>query len=216
MKKIIEYLKKLLGLNKKAGFTMIELLIVIAVLGILAVAVLSAINPIEQINRGRDTGSRSDAEQLISAIDRFYTNQGYYPWRSGSLDTVAFTTLTRITETVPMVTNSTTCTMLEKLANGDTVDTTCTGSEELKLSFTNRISEQDATTGDPRANPLYIYFEGDAGDSVYICFAPKSGSFKTEATKRCTDGLPDDLSSTVVCNITLPGGIAGTYMSCLP
>ncbi|NIT03538.1 prepilin-type N-terminal cleavage/methylation domain-containing protein, partial [Candidatus Saccharibacteria bacterium] len=52
------------------GFTMIELLIVIAVIGILAIAVLAAINPIEQINRGRDTGSRSDAEQLIGAIDR--------------------------------------------------------------------------------------------------------------------------------------------------
>jgi prepilin-type N-terminal cleavage/methylation domain-containing protein len=51
---------------KRLGFTMIELLIVIAVLGILAVAVLAQLTS-EQINRGRDTGSRSDAEQLISA-----------------------------------------------------------------------------------------------------------------------------------------------------
>jgi prepilin-type N-terminal cleavage/methylation domain-containing protein len=71
---------------RRLGFTMIELLIVIAVLGILAVAVLAAINPIEQIKRGKDTGSRSDAEQQISAIDRFYASQGYYPWMTGAAD----------------------------------------------------------------------------------------------------------------------------------
>src|SRR3989338_2851312 len=72
---------------KNYGFTMIELLIVIAVLGILAVAVIAAINPIEQINRSKDTGSRSDAEQLIGAVDRYYTSKGYYPWQSGATDT---------------------------------------------------------------------------------------------------------------------------------
>lgn len=77
---------------RRLGFTMIELLIVIAVLGILAVAVLAANNPIEQINRGRDTGSRSDAEQLLSAIDRYYAGKGYYPWADGasSLNTSTF------------------------------------------------------------------------------------------------------------------------------
>ena len=64
------------------GFTMIELLIVIAVIGILAVAVLSAINPLEQIRRGRDTGSRSDSEQLISAINRRYSVLALFPWQA--------------------------------------------------------------------------------------------------------------------------------------
>ena len=73
-------------LKIKAGFTMIELLIVIAVLGVLATAVLSAINPIEQINRGRDTGSRSDSEQLLSAFDRYYTTQELYPWQDTADD----------------------------------------------------------------------------------------------------------------------------------
>ena len=67
------------------GFTMIELLIVIAILGILAVAVLAAINPIEQINRGRDTGTRSDAEQLLGAIDRFMHFKAQ-SWLSGATD----------------------------------------------------------------------------------------------------------------------------------
>ncbi|KUK79563.1 MAG: hypothetical protein XD95_0296 [Microgenomates bacterium 39_7] len=72
--------------SSQLGFTMIELLIVITILGILAVAVLSAINPIEQINRGRDTGSQSDAEQLLSAIDRYNAFQGYYPWQEDAND----------------------------------------------------------------------------------------------------------------------------------
>ena len=75
----VNFMKKINFFSKvksQMAFTMIELLIVIAILGILAVAVLAAINPIEQINRGRDTGSRSDAEQLLSAIDRFYAYKG--------------------------------------------------------------------------------------------------------------------------------------------
>ena len=66
-------------LTTQLGFTMIELLIVITILGILAVAVLSAINPIEQIRRARDTSSQSDAEQLLSAIDRYNAFQGVFP-----------------------------------------------------------------------------------------------------------------------------------------
>lgn len=62
------------------GFTLVELLIVIALIGVLAVAVLAAINPIEQLNRARDTGMESDAAQLLSAIDRFYATQEKFPW----------------------------------------------------------------------------------------------------------------------------------------
>ena len=66
-----------------AGFTMIELLVVIAIIGILAVAVLSTLNPIEQINRGRDTRSRADAAELLSGIERYYTTNEVYPWNVG-------------------------------------------------------------------------------------------------------------------------------------
>ena len=70
------------------GFTMIELLVVIAVIGVLAVAVLSSINPIEQINKGRDTGHRSDAAQLINAIDRYYAIHEIYPWNDATYNTL--------------------------------------------------------------------------------------------------------------------------------
>lgn len=72
-------MKKLLS---QVGFTLIELLVVISVIGVLAVAVLSSINPVEQINKGRDTGARSDAAQLINAVDRYYATQEKFPWNN--------------------------------------------------------------------------------------------------------------------------------------
>ena len=64
----------------KKGFTLIELLIVITIIGILAVAILSAIDPVEQIRRARDQGKESDAAELLSAMERYYTAFFEYPW----------------------------------------------------------------------------------------------------------------------------------------
>ena len=64
----------------KKGFTLIELLIVIVILGILATAILSAINPIEQIRKANDAGKKSDAAELLNAYERYYTTFQAYPW----------------------------------------------------------------------------------------------------------------------------------------
>lgn len=64
----------------KRGFTLIELLIVIAILGVLAVVVLVAINPQEQLARTRDAGRISSVTQLGHAIQAFATaHEGEYP-----------------------------------------------------------------------------------------------------------------------------------------
>ena len=187
------------GKVRRLGFTMIELLIVIAVLGILAVAVLAAINPIEQINRGRDTGSRSDSEQALSAIDRFYAAQGYYPWQTGAADLVgepiAWTTLNTAADSAGT-------TVLDKLSTG--------GTSEIKESYVTRISA-------PTYNSLYVYNRGTQGDSTYVCFLPKSGAFKEEATARCGtdgDGMPEDAADIVATVCDVAGDTA--YWICLP
>ena len=71
--------------NKRSpqGFTLIELLIVIAVLGVLAAVVLVAINPLEQLARGRDAGRKTSMGQLVNAVQAFYTSRnGTYPTQS--------------------------------------------------------------------------------------------------------------------------------------
>jgi len=176
-------------MRKIKGFTMIELLIVIAVLGVLAVAVLSAINPIEQINRSKDTGSRSDAEQLLSAIDRFYTSRGYYPWQNEPNDGNEGALNSSLANV--------------KQLNG-VLNNLVTATGELKESFRKRIVANDYNT-------LYLYNRGTQGDSTYACFIPKSKAFLDEAEGRCGAGMPDDFG--LNCNALAVGG---NYYSCLP
>ena len=176
----------------RRGFTMIELLIVIAVLGILAVAVLSALNPIEQINRSKDTGGRSDAEQLIGGIDRFYTTKGYYPWANNTSDT-------NLIDWAPV---NGYVNLLNNLTNA---------TQELKGSFITRISAADY-------NHLYIFNNGLQGNSTYVCFKPQSKAFDDDVVKRCGvagAGMPTDLkANTAVLNLVCGG--AGNSYSCLP
>ena len=201
MKSVLSRIKQF---SSQAGFTMIELLIVIAILGILAVAVLSAINPVEQINRGRDTGSRSDAEQLLSAIDRFNAFQGYYPWQNGASDNTYSVAFTELETEDSLPNNDDSCNVSDLLAAGD--GASCTGSNELKVTFFNRIF-------DAGYNHLFIYHGSNASDSTYICFLPRSDAFVTEARNRCDSGLPADLdgASATICNDT-----DEEYYICIP
>lgn len=60
-------------MNKNKGFTLIELLIVMAILGVLAVVVLVAINPVQQLARTRDAGRKSAVTQMGHALSAYYT-----------------------------------------------------------------------------------------------------------------------------------------------
>lgn len=169
------------------GFTLIELLIVIAVLGILAVAVLSAINPIEQINRSRDTGSRSDSEQLISAIERYYAgnSSGLYPWQ---VDDEASVSLDFVQADATWLDAPSGASVLNKLSE--------TGTGELKQSFTDRISDQDPG--------LFVFHSTNESDSTYVCFKPQSMNFRAAAWERCRTGITDlsDFPATDACPAT--------------
>ena len=67
-------------LKRVAGFTLVELLIVIALISILAVAVLATINPIEQSNKARDARVQNDAAEVMNAYERYYASIQSYPW----------------------------------------------------------------------------------------------------------------------------------------
>lgn len=61
------------------GFTLVELLIVVTILGILAGVVVSVINPAQQKKNAEDGIRRSNMNKLVYAIEAFYTAEGAYP-----------------------------------------------------------------------------------------------------------------------------------------
>ncbi len=61
------------------GFTLIELLLVIAILGILAVALLVAINPAEAQKKARDSKRFADLKTLQILIDQYINDGGVIP-----------------------------------------------------------------------------------------------------------------------------------------
>lgn len=71
--------EKIMTAQIKKGFTLIELLIVMAILGVLAVVVLVAINPAEQLRRARDAGRVSGVQQIGRAISAFFTVNACLP-----------------------------------------------------------------------------------------------------------------------------------------
>lgn len=158
----------------KKGFTLVELLIVIGLLGAIALIVISAINPIEQSNRARDTRFKADGGQLISAIDRYFATKSEFPWMTltPALTTdAAFDFVSVATQAVGLC--GATC----------AVDGYLISNDELKTEFRNR----DFAKNNPVAVDKQIMLGKALGSSqsVYACFIPLSKSIREKA---CADG----------------------------
>lgn len=61
------------------GFTLIELIVVIAVISIMATALLSTISPFEQFKKSRDTDRKVAIAQIQKALESYYQDHGRYP-----------------------------------------------------------------------------------------------------------------------------------------
>ncbi len=71
------------------GFTIVELLIVIVVIGILAAIVIVAYNGIT--NRANDTNNKTDAVSIQKVAEAINADKGYYPGGTGDATTVSST-----------------------------------------------------------------------------------------------------------------------------
>jgi prepilin-type N-terminal cleavage/methylation domain-containing protein len=85
--------------QRQSGFTIVELLIVIVIIGILATLVIVTFSGVQQ--KARDTERKTDINAVQKQLEAFYASKGYYPpevdldsasWRSSNdvkLDTKA-------------------------------------------------------------------------------------------------------------------------------
>ncbi|MBI2029455.1 prepilin-type N-terminal cleavage/methylation domain-containing protein [Candidatus Gottesmanbacteria bacterium] len=139
-------------MNHKKGFTLIELLIVIALLGALAVGLLAAIDPFEQLKKGRDTSTRNTTSEFYNAVLRFYATNANLPWNVGGATTTF--------SAQPMTSGTVTASISTLITAG-----------ELKNKFYTLAGVN---------NLARIYITSPSTESMIACFIPESKSFKQD------------------------------------
>jgi prepilin-type N-terminal cleavage/methylation domain-containing protein len=162
------------------GFTLMELLIVIGVLGILAAGLLAAIDPFEQLKKARDTNNRDAATELLSANQRYYASHTSLPWLTtvASCNDANNPVLSLITLTtsdwsvgLPVI----------KVAGGASADVnsqtnacitnTLVADGELKTSFFNGLGST-------------LYVGSGSPTRVVVCYAPEGKSNRNDASTK--------------------------------
>lgn len=195
--------------SRMRGFTLVELLIVIALIAILSVAVLATINPIEQSNKAKDSTIQNDAAEIMNAYERYYAGHSSYPWvevftGAGHLtaDSEAFFNSFMVGAGLCGKENVITSPYDECSFNYDNYKGELIKQTELKDSFLNKGYAGNKVEAPTYENMLYVVKQAASGDgsgnSVYVCYVPKANANRSSTSKlvdlkvSSTTGAPTD------------------------
>lgn len=65
-----------------SGFTLIEVLITLTLIGVMATGIIVALNPLVQLQKAQDAKRKSDLSQIQKALETYYQDNGRYPLSS--------------------------------------------------------------------------------------------------------------------------------------
>ncbi len=72
-------------MKKIKGFTLVEILVVMAILLLMIVILIGILNPIALVNKARDSRRKKDLNRIKVAFEEYYNDKGCYPnestWR---------------------------------------------------------------------------------------------------------------------------------------
>ena len=147
------------------GFTLIELLVVIAVLGVLAAGVLVAVNPAEQLAKGRDAGRISGVAQLGRVMEGYSTGVLDGRYQLAALPTTWQTAyLVASGEIKNRV-------LLPSIGGGN--DCTYAGGNEGNICYTPMGSEIPPGSGRVSDATIWATLESNSSKKRAGCAAPK-------------------------------------------
>jgi prepilin-type N-terminal cleavage/methylation domain-containing protein len=70
--------------HKKVGFSLVELLVVVAVIAVLAAAIGTFLNPLGQFKKARDSQRASDLRNIQTNVEAYFVDVGSYPLSTSS------------------------------------------------------------------------------------------------------------------------------------
>jgi len=183
------------------GFTLVELLIVIALIAILSVAVLATINPIEQTNKARDARVQNDAAEVMNSYERYYASLNRYPWMeftnagAGAVLETASVGLRSDTYGFGICSGAASVNALTVSVNtaqaagcnaSDAFPNFLVSTSELKSSFVGKDSFEPVRLDALKAAQSMWTLKATNANSIYVCFVPKANANRVNTTNlRC-------------------------------
>lgn len=167
------------------GFSILELVIAIGLLGLLVASVILAINPVERAKVAQDEKVKDEASWVAESITEFYIAKGRFPWADDLGSAGPAPSLSWRSVASPEV--------------GVCSDQTCGSGGELITE--GKLPGGFFTTKSVRDGQLYIAKGREASDKTYVCYVPQSDTVRRATGKLYRikqgeqippSGLPDD------------------------